>query len=160
MTIYSLDVLLSWFGTSLCSMYSSNCCFSTCIKFSHEAGEVIWYSYLFKNFPQFVVIHPVKDFSIVNEAEVDVCLELTCFFCDPVDVDNLTSCSSAYSKSSLDIWNFLVHILLKSSLENFEYFTLLVWDECDCVVIWAFFGITFLWDWNESWPFPVLWPLD
>ena len=142
------------------SMSSSNCCFLTCIQISQEAGKVVWYFHFFQNFPQSVEIRTVKCFGIVNKAEVDVFLELSCFFYDPTDVDNLTSCSSAYSKSSLDIWNFLVHILLKSSLENFEYFTLLVWDECDCVVIWAFFGITFLWDWNESWPFPVLWPLD
>ena len=81
-----------------------------------------WYSHLVKNFPQFVVIHIVKDFNIVNEAEVDVSLELSCFFYDPVDVGNLTSGSSAFSKSSLNIWNFLVHILLKSTLKAFEHY--------------------------------------
>ena len=83
---------------------------------------MVWYSHLFKNFPQFVVIHTVKGFSVVNEAEVDVFMELSCFFCDPVDVDNLTSGSSAFSKSSLNIWKFMVHILLKLSLENFEQY--------------------------------------
>ena len=80
------------------------------------------------------------------------------FFNDPTDGD-LISDSSAFSKSTLNIWNFLVHILLKSSLENFEHYFASMWDEYNCVVVWAFFGIAFLWDWNENWPFPVLWPL-
>ena len=87
---------------------------------------MVWYSHLFKNFknPQFVVIHRVKGFGIVNKSEVDVFLELSCFFSDPEDVGNLISGSSAFSKSSLNIWNFMVHILLKPGLENFEhYFT-------------------------------------
>ena len=85
---------------------------------------MVWYSYLFKNFPQFVVIHVVKGFSIVNEAEVDVLPEFPCFLYDPVDVGNLISGSSAFSKSSLNIWKFSVHVLLKPGLENFEhYFT-------------------------------------
>ena len=83
---------------------------------------MVWYSHLLKNFPQFVVIHTVKGFSIVNEAQVDVFLELSCFFYDPTDVDNLISGSSAFSKSSLNIWKFSVHILLKPSLENFEHY--------------------------------------
>ena len=91
---------------------------------SEEAGKVVWYSHLFQNFPQFIVIHTVKSFIIVNKAEVDVFLELSCFLDDPVDVGNLTSSSSAFSKSSLNIWKFMVHILLKPGLENFEhYFT-------------------------------------
>ena len=124
-----------------------------------EAGQVVWYSHLFQNFPQFVVIHTVKGFGIVNKAEIDVFLELSCFFDDPADVGNLLSDSSAFSKSSLNIWKFTVHILLKPGLENFEHYFTSVWDECNCEVIWAFFGIAFLWDWNENWPFPVLWPL-
>ena len=84
-------------------MSSSNCCFFTCILISQEACKVVWYSHLFKNFPQFVVIHTVKDFGVVNKAEVDVFLELSCFFDDPVDVGNLMSSSSAFSKSSLNI---------------------------------------------------------
>ena len=83
---------------------------------------MVWYFHLFKNFPQFVVIHTVKGFGIVNKAEVDGFLELFCFFDDLTDVGNLISGSSAFSKSSLNIWNFLVHILLKSSLENFEHY--------------------------------------
>ena len=85
---------------------------------------MVWNSRLFKNFPQFVVIHTVKGFGVVNEAEVDVFLELSCFFDDPVDVGNLISGSSAFSKTSLNIWKFTVHGLLEPGLENFEhYFT-------------------------------------
>ena len=142
-----------------CSMSSSNCCFLTCRQVSQEAGQVVWYSHLFQNFPQFVVIHTVKGFSIVNEAEVDVSLELSFSFYDPMDVGNSISGSSAFSKSSLNIWKFLVHVLLKPGLVNFEHYLTSVWDECNCVVVWAFFGIAFLRDWNENWPFPVPRPL-
>ena len=114
---------------------------------------------LFKNFPQFVVIYAVKYFGVVNKAEVDVFLELSCFLDDPVDVGNLISGSSAFFKSSLNFWNFIVDVLLKSSLKNFEHYFTSVWDECNCVVVWAFFGISLIWDWNENWPLPVLWPL-
>ena len=142
-----------------CSMYSSNCCFLTSIHISQEAGQVVWYSHLFQNFPQFIVIHTVKGFGIVNKAEVDIFLELSCFFDDPVDVGNLISGSSAFSKTSLNIRKFKAHALLKPGLENFEHYFTSMWDECNCAVVWSFFGIVFLWDWNENWPFPVLWPL-
>ena len=141
-------------------MSSSKCCFVTCIQISLEAGQVVWYSLLFKNFPHFVVIHTVKGFGIVNEVEIDIFLELSCFFDDPEDVGNLVSGSSAFSKSSLNIWKFTVHTLFKPDLENFEHHFASVWDECNCEVVWVFFGITFLWDWNEEWPFPILWPLQ
>ena len=134
-------------------------CFLTCIQISHKAGKVVWYSHLFKDFPQFVVIHTVKGFGIVNKAEVDVFLEPSCFFDHPTDVGNLISGSFAFSKSSLNIWKFMVHILLRPGLENFKHYFTSIWDECNCVVVWAFFGIAFLRDWNENWPFPVLWPL-
>ena len=140
-------------------MFSSNCCFLTCIQISQMAGQVVWHSHLFQNFPQFIVIHTVKGFGIVNKAEIDVFLEFSCFLNDPADVGILTSGSSAFSKTSLNIWKFTVHILLKPGLENFEHYFTSVWDECNCVVVWAFFGIVFLWDWNENWHFPVLWPL-
>ena len=103
-------------------MSSSNCCFLTFIQISQEAGQVVWYSYQFKNFPQFVVIHRVKDFGIVNKAEVDAFLEVSCFFDDPTDVGNLISGSSAFSKSSLNMWMLVVHILLKPGLEIFEHY--------------------------------------
>ena len=112
-----------------CSVSTSNCCFLTCIQISQEAGKMIWYSHLFKNFPQFVVIPTVKGFGIVNNAEVDVFLELSCFFDDPMDVGNLNSGSSAFSKSSLNIWRFLVHILLKLGLENFEHYFASMWKK-------------------------------
>ena len=89
---------------------------------SQAAGLVAWYSYIFKNFPQFVVNHTVKDFGTVNETEVDVFLDFSSFFDDPTDVGNLISGSSAFSKSSLNIWNFSVHVLLKPRLENFEHY--------------------------------------
>ena len=83
---------------------------------------MVWYFHLFQNFPQFIVIHQVKGFGIVNEAEIDVFLELSCFGDDPVVVDNLISRSSAFSKTTLNIWKFMVHVLLKPGLENFEHY--------------------------------------
>ena len=136
-----------------CSMFSSNCCFLTWIQTSQGSGQVVWYAHLLKNFSQFVVIHTVKSFGIVNKAEVDVFLELSCFFDDPAYVCNLISGSSAFSKSSLNIWMFTVYVLLKHGLGNFEHYFASVWDECNCVVLWTFFGIAFLWDWNEDWLF-------
>ena len=127
-----------------CSMSSSNCCFLTCIQVSQEAGqEVVWCSYLFQNFPQFIVIPTVKGFGIANKAEIDVFLELSCFLNDSVDVGILMSGSSAFSKSSLGIWQFLVQVLLKPLLENFEHFFASVWDECKCVVLWTFLTFPF-----------------
>ena len=97
-----------------CSMSSSNCCFLTCVQISQEAGQVLWYSLLFQNFPQLIVIHTVKGFGIVNKAEIDVFLELSCFFDDPADVGNLISGSSAFPKTSLNIRKFTVHIPIQS----------------------------------------------
>ena len=105
-----------------CSMSSSNCCFLTYRQISQEAGQVVWYSHLFKNCPQFVVIHTVKGFGRVNQAKVDVFLELSCFFDDPADVGNFISGSSAFSKCSLNIWKFMVHVVLKPGLEYFEHY--------------------------------------
>ena len=102
-----------------CSMSSSNCCFLTCIQISQEVGRVVWYSHLLKYFLQFVVIHTVKDFGMVNKAEVEVFLELSCFFHDPADVGNLISGSSAFSKTSLNIRKFTVHILSEAWLGEF-----------------------------------------
>ena len=109
---------------------------------------------------QLDVIHIVKDFGLINKAEVDVFLELSCFFNDPADVVNLISESSTVSKTSLNIWKFMVQTLLKPGLENFEHYFTSMWDECNCVVVWVFFGIAFLLEWNETgnWTFPVLLP--
>ena len=105
------------------------------------------------------MIHTVKGFGIVKKAKIDVFPELSCFFNDPEYVGNLISGFSAFSKTSLNIREFTVHVLLKPGLGNFEHYFTSVWDECNCVILWAFFCIAFLWDWNENWPFPVLWPL-
>ena len=110
-----------------CSMFSSNCCSLTCIQISQEVGQVAWYSHLFKNFPQFVVTHTVKGFGVVREAEVDVFLELSCFFDDPADVGNLISGSSAFSKCSLNIWYFTVQVLLKLAWRILSITLLVLW---------------------------------
>ena len=120
-TIYRLDELLYQFGTSLL-FHVQFCCFLTCIQISQETGQMVWYSHLFKNFPELVMVHTVKGFDIVNKAEVDIFLELSHIFDDPTDVCNLISGFSAFSKSSLTIWKFMVPLLLKPGLANFEYF--------------------------------------
>ena len=106
------------------------------MQISQEAGKVVWYSHLLKNFPQFVVIHTVKGFGIVNKAELDVFLEFSCFFYDPTDIGSLISGSSAFSKSSLNICKFKVHVLLKLGLENFDHYFASMWDECKSAVVW------------------------
>ena len=145
-TITALTYSFPNLGPVHSSMFGSNCCFLTCIQISHEAGQVAWYSHLFKNFPQFVVIHTVKGFGIVNKAEVDVFLELSCFFDDQADVGNLISSSSAFSKSSLNIWKFTVLVLLKPGLENSEHYFPSMLDKCNCAVVRTFFGIAFIWN--------------
>ena len=125
-------------------MSSYNCSFLTCIQISEEAGEVVWYSHFLKNFLQFIVIHTVKGFGIVNKTEVGVFLELFCFFDDLLDVGNLISGFSAFSKSSLNIWKFSVDELLKPDLANFEQYFASLLDECNFVVILTFFGSVFL----------------
>ena len=159
MTIYSLDILLSQFGTSplfrvqfqwlLLELYTD-------FSGGRQGGL---HSHLFQNFPQLIVIHTVKGSGIVNKAEIDVFLELIYFFHDPADAGSLIFGSSAFPKTSLNIWKFTIHILLKPGLENFEHYFTSVWDECNCAVVWTFSGIAFLWDWIENWPFLVLWPL-
>ena len=153
--IYSLFVLLPREPVH-CSMSSSKCCFLTCIYVSQKAGKVVWNSHLFKNFP--VCCDPHKGFHIVNEAEVDAFLEFLCFFYDTEDFVNLNSGSSVVSESSLYIWKFSVHIMLKPSLKDFEHNLASMQYECNCI-IWTFFEVAFLWDWNENWSFPVLWSL-
>ena len=137
-----------------CSLSSPSCCFLTRIQIFKKAGKVVWYSHLFKNFPQFVVIYKVRGFGIVNKAKLDVCLfvflEIFCFFDGSTDVGNLISDSSAFSKSSLNIWKFLVHVLLKPRLENFEHYFASMWDKCKCAIVWTLFGTAFLWDWMKT----------
>ena len=116
-------------------MSSSNCCFLTCIQVSQEVGQEVWYSHLFQNCPQFIVIHTVEGFDVVNKAEIDIFLELSYFFDDLADVGNLISGSSAFSKTSLNIWKFSVHVLLKPGLESFEHYFTSVWDACNCAVV-------------------------
>ena len=155
MTIYSLMHSFLNLEPLHCSMSNSNCCFLTCIQISQEAGKVVSYT--------------VEGFSVVNEAEVDVFLELSCFSNDPKDVGNLISGSSAFSKTSLNIWKFMVHVSLKPGLENFERYFTSVWDECNCAAVWTFFGIVLLWDWNKTdffqscghcWVFQICWHIE
>ena len=135
------------------STSSSNCCFLTCIQTSQEAGQVVWYSHLLKNFPQFVVIHTVKGFGVVNRAEVDAFLELSCFFCDPTEVGNLISGSSAFSKTSLNIWKFTIHVLLKPGVENFEHSFASAWDECSSLsILWHCLSLGLEWKLTFSSP--------
>ena len=160
MTIYSLEIYSFSYLEPVCSfMFSSNCCCLTCIQISQEAGQVVWYSHLLKNFPQFAVIHIVKGFGIVSKAEIDVFWNSLAFL---------------MIKWMLPIWSLVPLPFLKpvwtpeSSLFTYcwslawkilSITSLVCWDECNCVVVSAFFNIAFLWDWNENWPFPVLWPL-
>ena len=139
-------------------MSSSNCCFLTCIQVSQEAGQVVWYSHLFKNFPQFVVIHIVKGFGTVKKQK-------KMFFWNSPTFLMIQWMLAIWSLVPLPLLNpfnirkFTVHVLLKPGLEYFKHYLASVWDECNCAVVWTFFGIACHWDWNENWSFPVLWPL-
>ena len=143
MTIYSLDVLLFLFGTSLLLHVQSNCCFLTCIQISQEADKVVWYSHL----SEFSTVYcdPYSQRLWHSQKGRSRCFSgtLLLFLC-PMDVRNLISGSSAFSKSHFNIWKFTVQVLLKPDLENFEDYFASVWDECNCVVVWAFFSIAFL----------------
>ena len=150
MTVYSFDVLLSQFCTRSGSVASWP-------AYRFLRRQVSW-----SGIPiSLRIVHSccdpqVKGFHIVNEAEI---LEFPCFLYDSTNVGNLISGSSDFPKSSLYIRKFSVHVLLKPSLKDFEHNLAGMWNECNCTVVWAFFGIASLWDWNENWPFPVLWPL-
>ena len=122
-------------------MSGSDCRFLTCIQVSQEISKVVWYFHLFKDFSPFVVIHTVKGFSVVTEAEVGIFLEFSRFSYDARDVGSLSSGSSVFSKSTLYIWKFSVHILLKPSLKEFEHYLAYMWNEGSCTVVWTFFGI-------------------
>ena len=141
-------------------MSNSNCCFLICIQISQKAGQVVWYSHLFQNFPQFIMIHTVKGFGIVNKAKVDV------FFWNSPALSMIQRMLAIWSLVPLPFLNpawtsgsSWFKYCLKPGLENFEHYFTSMWDECNCAVVWAFFGIALLWDWNEHWPFLVLWPL-
>ena len=140
-------------------MSSSNCCFLAHLQVSQETGKVVWYSHLYKNFSQFVVIHTVRGFSVVNETEVDSTrsriLELSCFFYDPADVGNLISGSSAFSKTSLNSWEFLVHLLLKPGLENFEHYFTSMQNECSCAVVCLWNCLSLGLKWKLTFSSPV-----
>ena len=120
---------------------------------------MVWYLHLFKSFPQFIMIHTVKGFDIVDEIEIDVFLEFPSFLCDPVKVGNLISGSYSFSKPSLDIWKFLVHIMLKPSMPDFKHDLTSIAYVCDFLMVITFFSTTPLGNWDEDWHFPVLWPL-
>ena len=122
------------------STSSPNCRLLTCKQISQEAGQAVWYSHLLKNFQQFVVFHTVKGFSVINKAEVDIFVGFSHFFDDLTDIGNLISGSSAFSKSSLNIWKFSVHVLLKPGLENFEHYFVSVRDKCNLLAL-PVFGI-------------------
>ena len=141
-----------------CSMISSNCCFLACIQVSQEAGQVVWYSPLFQNLPQFIVIHTVKGFRVVNEADIFFWTSLAFYMIQwllaiwsLVPLPFLNPAWTSGSSWFRYCWSLAWRI--------FEHYFTSMWDECGCAVVWAFFGIAFLWDWNENWPFPVLWPL-
>ena len=125
-----------------CSMSSSNYCFLNCIQVSQEAGKLVWYSHL-QEFSS-LLWSTQSGFSVVNEAQVDVFLEFPCFLYDPADVGNLISSSSVLSKSSLNIWNLLVHILLKPRLKDFQHYLVGMWNELNCVVVWDSLALPFI----------------
>ena len=137
MTIYSLYSLL-YCETVSCPMFGSKCSFLTHIQVSQKTGKGVWHSCISKNFPQFVVTHRVKDYSIVNEAEIDdfffFFLESPCFLYDPMNVDNLIAGSSTSTSTYLYMWKFLVHVLLKLSLKDFEHNLDSMLNECNCTV--------------------------
>ena len=142
-----------------CSMSSSNCCFLTCIQISQEAGQVVWYSHLFQNFPQFVVIYTEKGFGVINKAEVDVFLEVSCFsmiqrmlaIWSLVPLPFLNPAWTSGSSQFTYCWSLAWRI--------FEHYFASMWDECNCVVVWTFFGIPFFGIWTRKWqPTPVFLP--
>ena len=143
-------------------MSISNCCFLICIQISQEGGQVIWYShFFFSEFPTVYFDQHSQRFwhSQSSRNWFFFFFWNSCFFSDPTDVGNLISGSPAFSKTILNIWKFTVHVLLKPGLENVEHYFTSMWGEYNCAVVWTFFGIAFLWDWNENCLFPALWPL-
>ena len=128
-------------------------------RFTIRATKMVCYSHLFKSFPQFVLIRIVKGFNIVGETEVDVFLEFPCFLYEPANAGNLISGSSAFSKSSLGVWKFLVYVMLKPSMQGFQHDLTSMGDEGNCLMVWTFFSTALLDNWDKGWPFPILCPL-
>ena len=152
MTIYSLDVSISWFVNQSVVPYP-------------VLTVASWPAYRFlrrqvrrsslRIFHRFFLWPTQSKHFVVSKAGVDVFMELSCFFNDPRDIGNLISGSSAFSKSSLNIWKFTVHVLLKPGLEYFENYFASLWDECNCAVVWTFFAVAFSWKWKKNWTFPT-----
>ena len=140
------------FQTIHCSVSGSNCCL-TCIQFSQETGNAVWYSHLFNIFPQFVVIHTVKGFSIVNEAD---------FFWNSLAFSVIQWMLTIWSLVPLPLWNSSCTSgsSLKPSMKDFEHYLASMWNEHNCKLFWTFFVTALLWDWSENLPFPVLWSLS
>ena len=159
MTIYSLVMLLSEFWTSQSVVPCKVLTIAPWPACRFLRRQVIWSDIPISLRIFHSLCDPHKDFHIVNETEVDVFLKFPCFLCDPMNVGNLISGSSAFFKPSLYIWKFLVHLLLRPSLNYFEYYLGSMWNESNCTVVCAFFGIALLWGWDENWPFLVVWPL-
>ena len=141
-----------------CSMSSSNCCFLICLQISQEASKVVWYSHLLKNLPVCCDSHCQRLWHSQKSRSRYFPGTLLLFWwsngCWPFDLWFL-----CLFQIQLDNLEFLVRVLLKLGLKDFEHYSASMSDECNCAVVWVFFGIAFLWDWNEDWPFPVLWPL-
>ena len=152
--MYTLSHFFPTFKSFSFSVYDSNCRILTYIQTFQETGKVIWYSHFLKNFPQFVVVHIVKEFSIVSEADRNAFWDSLAFSM----IQWMLAIWSLVPQASLHIWKFSV--VLKLSLKDFEHNLVSMWNKCNCMEIWTFSGIAFLWDWNENWPFPVLWPLS
>ena len=160
MTIYSLDILLSWFIWNQSFVPCPVLTVAAWPAYRFLKRQVRWSGIpiSFRIFHSLLWIYTVKGFGEVSKT-VDVFLELSCFFHDPVDVGNLISGTFTFSKTSLNTWKFMVHVLLKPGLKDFEHNFASLWNVRNCMVVWTFFGIALLGDWNENSPFPVLWPL-
>ena len=160
MKIYNLDIIiLLQFGTNPWSLSGSNCCFLTCIKISQEAGKVVWHSRLFKNFSQFVVTYRVKGFGVINKQKYMFIWHYLAFsmiqwMLAVWSLVPLPFLNPAWTSASLNL-NIHGSCTVEDWLGKFWVLLGCMWDECNCVVVGTFFGIAFLWDWNENWPFPV-----
>ena len=153
--MHTLSRFFPSFKCFSCSVSDSNCHFLTYIQTFQETGKVIWYSHFLKNFPQFVLVHTVKEFSMVSEADRNVFWDSLAFSM----IQWILSIWSLVLQTSLYIWKFSIHVVLKLSLKEFEHYFASKWDECNCMIGWTFIGIAFLLDWKENWPCPALWPL-